>query len=110
MRRRSTTRSLSKPKSVKDLLLKAGLNERQIAQTVDRQQEWDLLVREVLDPEWAPFVTRIEFDQGELTVWVQSAARAARVRLVLAAALLDGKLTLGSGAASVRKLSVKVSR
>jgi hypothetical protein len=67
---------------------------------------------QILGPEWAPHVTRTQFEHGELTVWVQTAARAARVRLLLAGALVDGQLALpaGGAVAVARSLSVRVSR
>jgi hypothetical protein len=68
------------------------------------------LALEILGPEWAPHVTRTQFEHGELTVWVQTAARAARVRLVLASALLDGKLVSAASGLAARSLSVRVSR
>jgi len=109
-RRRSTTLASTKPRSVKDLLSKAGLSERHITEAVDPHQHWSLLTLEILGPEWAPHVTRTQFEHGELTVWVQTAARAARVRLVLAGALLDGKLVLAASGPAARSLSVRVSR
>jgi hypothetical protein len=65
---------------------------------------------QILGPEWAPHVTRTQFEHGELTVWVQTAARAARVRLRLAGALVDGQLVLPASGAVARSLSVRVSR
>ena len=109
-RRRSTTLTSSKAISVKDLLSKAGLSERHITEAVDPHQHWSLLTLKILGPEWAPHVTRTQFEHGELTVWVHTAARAARVRLVLAGALLDGQLVLAASGIAARSLSVRVSR
>lgn len=109
-RRWSTTPTSSKPKSVKDLLSKAGLSERHITEAVDPHQHWSFLTLKILGPEWAPHVTRTQFEHGELTVWVHTAARAARVRLVLAGALLDGQLVLAASGIAARSLSVRVSR
>jgi hypothetical protein len=73
-------------------------------------QHWSLLTQKILGLEWAPYVTRTQFEHGQLTVWVQTAARAARVRLVLAGALLDGQLVLAASGSAARSLTVRVSR
>ncbi len=110
MRRKSKTVVRSKLSSIKDLLTKAGLNENQITQRIEPQQQWGNHAREIEGKEWPPYVTRIEYERNELTVWVQSAARAGRVQLLLAAALVDGRLAMPLTGKAPGKLSVRVSR
>lgn len=109
-RRKSKTVVKSKLRSIKDLLTKAGLTENQITQRLEPQQYWGDLARTIVGIEWSPYLTRIEYERNELTVWVESAARAARVQLLLAAALVEGRLTLPATGQTPGKLHVRVSR
>lgn len=109
-RRKSKTVVKSKFRSIKDLLTKAGLTENQITQGTEPQQYWGELARAIVGSEWSPYLTRIEYERNVLTVWVQSAARAGRVQLLLAAALVEGRLRLPSTGQAPGKLNVRVSR
>lgn len=75
------------PFIVKDLLAKAGITSKGIAQFADAQDKWLSRLRETLDPALLERVTGTGFDAGILTVYVESAAWSARLRYALAEAL-----------------------
>jgi len=75
------------PFIVKDLLQKAGITSKGIAQYADQQEKWTLRLREHLAPELCGHITGTGFEGGRLTVYVESAAWSARLRFALAESL-----------------------
>lgn len=110
IRRKLDSARVAKVSHVKDLLSKAGLGEKHVSQAIDAQQHWMAFLRECLGPELGGSLTRCVFEHHELTVWVRTAALAARVQLTLASALLDGRLVRAGSGEAPRKLAVRVSR
>jgi hypothetical protein len=100
----------AKPRLIKDLLSKAGLNEKQVTQAAESQEYWTLKVREIVGSDWAAYISRTQFERGELTVWVDSVARATRVRLLLGSALVDGRLVIAARGEMPRRVQVRASR
>jgi hypothetical protein len=72
------------PFIVKDLLAKAGITSKGIAQFADRQSRWQSMLTSMLDPELSRRITGTGFEGGTLTVYVESAAWSARLRYALA--------------------------
>ncbi|MCU0760737.1 MAG: DUF721 domain-containing protein [Steroidobacteraceae bacterium] len=87
--RSETPRAYGKraPFIVKDLLAKAGITSKGIAQFADQQDKWLKRLRERLDPALCERITGTGFEAGTLTVYVESAAWSARLRYALAEAL-----------------------
>lgn len=109
-RRTGSQLSRSKPISVKDLLSKVGLSEKQITQTHDKQENWHRRLVQIVPSEWATAIVAVQFDNGQLKVRLRSAALAARVKLTLDAALIDGLLVLPDTGQAARTLKIEVSR
>jgi Dna[CI] antecedent, DciA len=75
------------PFNVKDLLAKAGITSKGIAQFADQQSRWSAKLAAALDPALFEKITGTGFDAGTLTVYVESAAWSARLRYALAECL-----------------------
>jgi hypothetical protein len=84
--RSETPRAYGKraPFIVKDLLAKAGITSKGIAQFADQQETWLRVLRERLEPALFGRITGTGFAAGTLTVYVESAAWSARLRYALA--------------------------
>jgi hypothetical protein len=85
------------PFIVKDLLAKAGITSKGVAQFAEQQDKWLARLRETLDPALCEHIIGTGFDAGTLTVYVETAAWSARLRYALAERLpalraLDGTL------------------
>ncbi|MFO1426986.1 MAG: DciA family protein [Steroidobacteraceae bacterium] len=94
-----------KPLIVKDLLAKAGITSKGIAQFTDQQGLWMARLRERLPPELCAHITGTGFRAGELTVYAESAAWSARLRYALAdqlEALRQAEPTIGRIAVRLR--------
>jgi Dna[CI] antecedent, DciA len=72
------------PFNVKDLLAKAGITSKGIAQFADQQGRWTETLTAALDPALFERVTGTGFEGGTLTVYAESAAWSARLRYALA--------------------------
>lgn len=72
------------PFIVKDLLAKAGITSKGIAQHVEQQDRWLAQLREMLPPELCEHITGASFEAGTLTVHAATAAWSARLRYALA--------------------------
>ncbi len=75
------------PFNVKDLLAKAGITSKGIAQFADQQSRWSSALADALDPALFERITGTGFEAGTLTVYVESAAWSARLRYALAECL-----------------------
>jgi hypothetical protein len=75
------------PFNVKDLLAKAGITSKGIAQFADQQSRWSSKLASTLDPALFERVTGTGFEAGTLTVYVESAAWSARLRYAIAECL-----------------------
>jgi len=75
------------PFNVKDLLAKAGITSKGIAQFADQQSRWSSKLAAALDPALFVRITGTGFEGGTLTVYVESAAWSARLRYALAECL-----------------------
>ncbi len=75
------------PFNVKDLLAKAGITSKGIAQYADQQSRWSSKLSAALDPALFERITGTGFEAGTLTVYVESAAWSARLRYALAECL-----------------------
>jgi hypothetical protein len=96
--------------SVKELLTKAGFNEKQVTQAFDIHHKWRKKIAAIVGAEWDAAIVGVQFEGGELRVQVAGAAQAARVRLALASALAASQLALPADGATARKLKVSVAR
>ena len=75
------------PFIVKDLLAKAGLTSKGIAKFADQQSRWTATLQATLEPALSQRITGTGFENGTLTVYVESAAWSARLRYALADSL-----------------------
>jgi hypothetical protein len=108
--RRTATQRKVRITSVKDLLAKAGLSERQVSQAHDIEGKICENVREMVGPEWAEAVLGVKLSDGVLSVATSSAGLASRLRLILETALLAGTLRLGTDLPVPKAIRVRVQR
>ncbi len=75
------------PFNVKDLLAKAGITTKGIASFNAEQKRWNSALQAVLTPDLLSKVSGTGFERGMLTVYIESAVWAARLRFALAESL-----------------------
>jgi len=93
----------SQPRSVADLLARAGAVTLQKIKS--QPFDWADFIRETLPPELTVRLTAAEFADGVLTLFTESAVWSARLRYALA----DAEATLQGLKPEIRRIAVRVA-